>query len=97
MTTSKKVSMNVGIELDSTGPTNNIIEEEQEESKENISSFENSSISIDEQNVLKKADCLRILQSIIAIKREQTFCVTEDSQIFTGSKLQNSSSKSVKE
>ena len=28
MTASKKLSMNVGIELDSTGPTNNQIEEE---------------------------------------------------------------------
>lgn len=97
MTASKKVTMNVGIELDSTGPTNNAIEEEQEESKENISSFENSNMSIDEQNVMKKADCLKILQTIIAIKREQTFCVTEDSQIFTGSRMQNSSSKSAKE
>ena len=51
--------MNVGIELDSTAPTNNNIEEE--ESKENISSFNNSLISIDEQQVLKKPDCLKIL------------------------------------
>ena len=46
--------MNVGIELDSTGPTNNNIEEE--ESKENISSFNNSFISMDDQQVLKKPE-----------------------------------------
>ena len=68
MTASKKINMNVGIELDSTGPTNNNIEEE--ESKENISSFNNSLMSIDDQQVLKKPDCLKILQTIIAIKRE---------------------------
>ena len=46
---------------------------------------------------MNKKDCMQILQLIIAVKREQTFCSVEDSQIFMKNYIHHSSSKKTTE
>ena len=75
------------------------VEETAEESKDGISVFNESTFSIDNSNIkaLSKQDCMKILQIIIAVKREQTFCSVEDSQIFMKNYIHHTSSKKSSE
>lgn len=81
------------LDLNSTSPTMRV-EDGNEESKDGFSSFENSmEHQLEKPPALNKQECLQILQLIIAVKREQTFCSIEDSQIFMNSYPLPSSSK----
>ena len=79
-------------ELNSITPIQKI--EEEEETKEGLSSFDNSGLSLDSQQTLSKKECLQILQLIISVKREQTFCATEDAQIFISKPIRSSNKRS---
>ena len=84
------------LELNSTSPTMKV-EDDDEETKEGFSSFDNSGLSLESHQALSKQECLKILQLIISVKREQTFCAVEDAQIFMSNPIHQSSSKRSKE